>query len=281
MALVLILLASVAAIPIVWVLGSSGGDGNGAAAGHAASSEPTWSVAPLAEETSPATASSQRPLTGAPATGAPVAPVLSTTPVTYEENWNGAQATVVDVDTGDITGTATHRFARPALSLVKLYLANYVVDHGALEHRDDALKMVRDSSDRTAAELFREYPGAIDHVAEEFGLSSTRAGEEWGQSRTSTYDVAVFVAALLAEDPRHPVLVAMASADPVAADGYAQDFGTAVLPGELGTKWAWSDAHDLHASVSFGDGWVAAAAVTGDAEDLTEFVEAQLGEAVS
>ena len=97
---------------------------------------------------------------------------------------------------------------------------------------------------------------------------------------TSTYDAVSFIAQLIEQDPTHPILVAMAEADPVAADGYGQDFGTSVLPGVIGTKWGWSDDRDLHSSVSFGENFVVAAAVTGTADDLTGLVEFQLTDEV-
>lgn len=200
--------------------------------------------------------------------------------VEFVENWSGAQATYIDLSTQQRMGTATERFARPALSLVKLYVAYYVVEHGTPRDRDAALAMVSDSSDGTADVLFAQYTGSIDAVAEEFGLASTKAGQSWGTSRTSTYDVATFVATLVEHDPQHPVLEAMKRADRVAADGYAQNFGTAVLPGAIGSKWGWSNARDLHSSVTFGTDWVAAAAVNGDADDLTAFVEANIGKVV-
>lgn len=267
--LALILTVATAAIPIVWAQGAT------------ASSEDeerplsaTIVTAPAADEEEPVPA--PKPDVREPDEFGGDLPELEPTEVDYEENWDGAQATFINLETGEITGTATQRFARPALSLIKLYLANYVLDHGKPQEATSALEMVRDSSDRTAEKLFRKYPDAIDHVAEEYGLSSTKSGDRWGVSRTSTYDVAMFIAALRQDNPAHPILLAMATADSVAADGYAQDFGTVELDGEIGSKWAWSDARDLHASVSYGDGWVAAAAVNGTADELTEFVDAQL-----
>ena len=194
----------------------------------------------------------------------------------FVENSTGSQISFLRLSDGERAGTATERFARPALSLIKLYIAEYVIENGTFAEQYAAIDMISSSDDRTAGELYREYPESIDEVAKKYGLLSTRAHDRWGYSVTSTYDVVSFIAQLIDEDPTHPILVAMAEATPVAADGYGQDFGTSVLPGVIGTKWGWSDDRDLHSSVSFGENFVVAAAVTGDADDLTELVESQL-----
>ena len=196
----------------------------------------------------------------------------------FVENSTGSQVTYLELDGEFRTGTATERFARPALSLSKLYIADYVLDNGTVEEKYAAVDMINSSSDISASELFEKYPEAVDVTADKYGLLSTRGAERWGYSVTSTYDVVKFIAALLREDPTSPILVAMAAADPVAADGYDQDWGTHVLPGVIGTKWGWSDDRLLHSSVSFGIDFVVAAAVTGDSEDLTRLVENQLGD---
>lgn len=196
----------------------------------------------------------------------------------FVENSTGSQVTYVQLDGDFRTGTATERFARPALSLIKLYIADYVLDNGTVEEKYTAVDMINSSSDASASQLFEKYPAAVDATADKYGLLSTRGADRWGYSVTSTYDLAKFVATLLEEDPTSPILVAMAAADPVAADGYEQDWGTHVLPGVIGTKWGWSDDRMLHSSVSFGTDFVVAAAVTGDAEDLTRLVENQLGD---
>lgn len=196
----------------------------------------------------------------------------------FIENSTGSQVSYLSLDDGFRTGTVAERFARPALSLSKLYIADYVLERGTVEERFLAVDMVSSSSDASAQDLFEKYPEAIDVTADKYGLLSTRGAERWGYSVTSTYDVVKFVAELLRDDPTSPILVAMAASDEVAADGYAQNWGTDVLPGVFGTKWGWSDDYQLHSSVSFGEDFVVAAAVTGDAEDLTRLVEKQLGE---
>lgn len=196
----------------------------------------------------------------------------------FIENSTGSQVSYLSLDDDFRTGTATERFARPALSLSKLYIADYVLERGTVEEKFLAVDMVSSSSDASAQELFEKYPEAIDATADKYGLLSTRGADRWGYSVTSTFDVVKFVSALLQDDPTSPILVAMAASDEVAADGYAQNWGTDVLAGVYGTKWGWSDDYQLHSSVSFGEDFVVAAAVTGDAEDLTQLVEKQLGE---
>jgi hypothetical protein len=62
----------------------------------------------------------------------------------------------------------------------------------------------------------------------------------------------------------------MASASPVAADGMRQDYGTAVLPGVIGTKWGWSDDRtSFTASASYGADFSVAAQTNGPAAQLT------------
>ncbi|WKD61698.1 hypothetical protein CCICO_08430 [Corynebacterium ciconiae DSM 44920] len=188
----------------------------------------------------------------------------------------GSQLSFVRLSDGEHHGTANERFARPALSLIKLYIADYVLDKGTAQQRQQALKMVRDSSDSIAATLYEAYPEAIDATATRYNLQSTRANSKWGHSVTSTYDVCFFIAQKLEEDPDSPLLRAMRTAEPVAADGYKQNFGTSTLPGVEGSKWGWSNSRTLHSSVSFGKDFVAAAAVSGDAADLTALVDKQL-----
>ncbi|MCX7538640.1 hypothetical protein OS123_08850 [Corynebacterium sp. P5875] len=196
----------------------------------------------------------------------------------FTANATGSQVSFTRLSDGWHTGTATERFARPALSLIKLYIADYVLRYGLPEDKPAAVEMIRSSDDDLADELWDRYPRAIDVTAKNYGLLSTRSDEErWGYSVTSTYDVVSFIQQKLETDPMSPILTAMTQSDEFAADGYPQDFGTAVLPGAVGTKWGWSNDYSLHSSVTFGRDFVAAAAVTGSADDLTALVEAQLG----
>lgn len=197
------------------------------------------------------------------------------------QSTTASQVTLINLTDSSHEGTSNERTPRPALSLAKLYIAQYVLEFGDLDERYDAMEMISTSNDEMATEFDDEYPEAIDTIADEFGLLSTSRGSYWGYSVTSTYDVAIFVARLLEEDPMNPILVAMAQTTPTAADGYAQNFGTATLEGAVGSKLGWSDDLDLHSSVSFGEGWVAAAATAGTARDLTQLVDAQLADRVA
>ncbi|MGN0122838.1 MAG: hypothetical protein ACI38R_06355, partial [Rhodococcus sp. (in: high G+C Gram-positive bacteria)] len=73
-------------------------------------------------------------------------------------------------------------------------------------------------------------------------------------------------------DPGSPVLAAMATAYDTAADGYPQDYGTALIAGVIGTKWGWSDDRSFHASASFGPDFSVAASTYGSAGQLSEHV---------
>ena len=131
-----------------------------------------------------------------------------------------SQLTYIRLSDGMHLGSANERFARPALSLSKLYIADYVIDEGTGSEKYDALQMISNSDDGIAEELFAIYPESIDEVAKKYGLYSTDAGEYWGRSVTSTYDVVKFIQALKDADPLHPILVAMSQPDEIAADGY-------------------------------------------------------------
>ncbi|WP_096459747.1 hypothetical protein [Corynebacterium suranareeae] len=199
----------------------------------------------------------------------------------FIENSTGSQITFVSLKDDFRTGTSTERFARPALSLGKLYIAEYVLERGTENEKALALEMIRSSSDVSAEILYDTYPDSIEAIADEFGLLSTRGDEHWGYSVTSTYDLVKFLSTLIIEQPESPILEAMRNANEFAVDGYPQDWGTAVLPGAEGSKWGWSDDRLLHSSITFGEDYVVAAAVTGTKEDLTQLVENQLSEVIS
>lgn len=180
------------------------------------------------------------------------------------------------IETGMHMGSATEHQPRYALSLIKLYIATYVLERGSFEDKYVALDMIADSSDESAAQLFEKYPRSIDAIAKDYGLESTSAGKDWGHSKTSTYDVVRFIVQLMEDDPTHPVLVAMSHADAVSADGYEQNYGTAKLSDVVGSKWGWSDSKDRHSSVSFGENFVVAASIEGSAEELTSYVRKEI-----
>ena len=188
----------------------------------------------------------------------------------------GHSISYIRLHDGMYMGSAAEHDPRPALSLIKLYIATYVIEQGEYEDKYEALGMIASSSDKSAEELFKKYPDSIDKIAKEYHLESTKAGETWGYSETSTYDVASFISQLIKRDETHPVLVAMSHADPVSEDGYDQDYGTAKLSNVVGSKWGWSNDKTINSSVSFGKNFVAAASINGSADDLTDYVKSEI-----
>ncbi|MGY4100791.1 hypothetical protein ACW2Q0_14735 [Nocardia sp. R16R-3T] len=176
-------------------------------------------------------------------------------------------------------GTGNEHEMRTGLSLVKLYMVDYALRRGDGSATDLALaeRMIRDSDDSAASALGAKYPQAIDAIAAEYRLTSTRSGPAWGMSYTSTADVASFLATKKRTDPGSPIFRWMAEASERAADGTSQNWGTARLPGVEGTKWGWSDSGPLEvASASFGEGFAVAAHTHGTPEEQTDDVVATL-----
>lgn len=158
--------------------------------------------------------------------------------------------------------TPNAREARPGLSIVKMYMADYVLRYRKPTSRDRVLleRMIRLSDDGAASEINRKYPGAINAIAREYGLTSTKGQPHWGNSTSSAYDAAKFLHRLRKNHPGSSVLRWMQQAAPVAADGTRQNWGTSHLPRVQGTKWGWSDYGRKNvASASFGDNYTAAA----------------------
>lgn len=181
------------------------------------------------------------------------------------------QITVVNLD-GQQSSTPGGSKQVSGLSLSKLYLAHWVLYHGAPEDKLLVHEMIRVSHDGIATELDRKYPQAIPKVVSQFGLSGTTYSGHWGGTRTTTNDVARFVSAIRFDPISQPIMEGMRQAAPTGADGYPQNFGTARLAGIEGTKFGWADAHDQHATVSIGAGFVVAAHTYGSAEQHTEDV---------
>lgn len=132
---------------------------------------------------------------------------------------------------------------RPGLSIVKLYMAHYVLLHGSGSETERQLseRMIRYSDDGAASAIHRKYPNAISAIAAEYGLKNTTQAAHWGNAYTSATDVAVFLSKLRAAHPGSLVLRWMSSPAEYAADGTRQDWGTATLDNVTGTKWGWSD----------------------------------------
>ncbi|MFC3961090.1 hypothetical protein [Nocardia jiangsuensis] len=182
---------------------------------------------------------------------------------------------------GDGCGSANENEPRAALSLAKLYLVDYALRYGTDAAVDLAAgeRAIRFSDDAAADTLDAAYPDAVDAIAAEYGLTHTGGGY-WGTSTTSTSDVAAFLLAKLRTDRDSPILDWMADAAPVAADGTEQNWGTAEVPGVLGTKWGWSDTGISEvASASFGAGHVVVAITIGSTGEHTADVFAGFGAA--
>lgn len=164
-------------------------------------------------------------------------------------------------DSGATVSTANSHESRPALSLSKLYLGYWVLKYGSAADKAQVENMIRYSDDNVASDLDRRYPQAIPSIIQEFGLSETHYTGYWGTTQTSTEDIARFTAEIQHDPIAAPIFAGMATAAPVAADGYRQDFGTDHIPGVWGTKFGWSDDRTIHASVSTGHGFTVAAPI--------------------
>ncbi|MFC4157340.1 hypothetical protein ACFOX2_10595 [Corynebacterium marambiense] len=166
----------------------------------------------------------------------------------------------------------------PALSLAKLYLAYGVLAAGDPADRDAVTHMIRTSDDLTASRLSAKHPTAIADTINRFGLRQSHAGPNWGSGVTTTDDVVRFLTAVRDDPTAAPIVGAMATASPFAADGYHQNYGTATLPGAWATKFAWSDDGTVNATGTYGNGWTAAARTYGPPDQLTRDVHAAVGE---
>lgn len=82
--------------------------------------------------------------------------------------------------TGFIAGTRNQHEARPGLSIVKLYIADYVFKHGTPADKARASEMIRTSSDAIASQLYRKYPQSIAATARTYGLRNTHSNAHWG-----------------------------------------------------------------------------------------------------
>lgn len=169
--------------------------------------------------------------------------------------------------------TANAHESRPALSLAKLYLAYWVMQHGEDADKARVENMIRYSEDATASYLDTKYHQAIPEVIGQYGLSETHYPGYWGNTTTSTEDLTRFLADIVGDPVAAPIINGMRTASPIAADGYRQDYGTSRLPGVIGTKFGWADdVSTVNASASFGDGFTIAANTYGDAAQLTSDV---------
>ena len=175
-------------------------------------------------------------------------------------------------DNGEVIETPGAHESRASLSIVKLYLGHWVLQHGAPEDKALVYEMIRSSHDGIASNLDRKYRQAIPDTIGRFRLGETNYRGRWGDTTTSVHDMAAFVRAVRTDPAARPLIDGMRNPAAVAADGYPQNFGTATLPGIEGTKFGWSDKRDVHATVSFGPGFVVAAHTFGSAQVHTDDV---------
>ena len=175
-------------------------------------------------------------------------------------------------DNGEVIETPGAHESRASLSIVKLYLGHWVLQHGAPEDKALVYEMIRSSHDGIAANLDRKYRQAIPDTIGRFRLAETNYRGRWGDTTTSVHDMAAFVRVVRTDPAARPLIDGMRNPAAVAADGYPQNFGTATLPGIEGTKFGWSDKRDVHATVSFGPGFVVAAHTFGSAQVHTDDV---------
>ena len=175
-------------------------------------------------------------------------------------------------DNGEVIETPGAHESRASLSIVKLYLGHWVLQHGAPEDKALVYEMIRSSHDGIASNLDRKYRQAIPDTIGRFRLAETNYRGRWGDTTTSVHDMAAFVRAVRTDPAARPLIDGMRNPAAVAADGYPQNFGTATLPGIEGTKFGWSDKRDVHATVSFGPGFVVAAHTFGSAQVYTDDV---------
>ena len=175
-------------------------------------------------------------------------------------------------DNGEVIETPGAHESRASLSIVKLYLGHWVLQHGAPEDKALVYEMIRSSHDGIASNLDRKYRQAIPDTIGRFRLTETNYRGRWGDTTTSVHDMAAFVRAVRTDPAARPLIDGMRNPAAVAADGYPQNFGTTTLPGIEGTKFGWSDKRDVHATVSFGPGFVVAAHTFGSAQVHTDDV---------
>lgn len=144
-------------------------------------------------------------------------------------------------DNGEVIETPGAHESRASLSIVKLYLGHWVLQHGAPEDKALVYEMIRSSHDGIASNLDRKYRQAIPDTIGRFRLAETNYRGRWGDTTTSVHDMAAFVRAVRTDPAARPLIDGMRNPAAVAADGYPQNFGTATLPGIEGTKFGWSD----------------------------------------
>lgn len=179
---------------------------------------------------------------------------------------------VLDLVTGDFAHGDPPGIPILSASLSKLVVAIDIVDRRrgggiTVESRDvDLIRRALGPSDDLAMnELWTRFDGfgAVERVSNTLGLMSTWAPVDpgfWGGVRTTAADVAVLYQHILTmpEADRDLIVNALSAAPPVAADGFAQNFGLLAPQLAFGsvTKQGWmccdGQSSYLHSAGLFG-----------------------------
>ena len=88
-----------------------------------------------------------------------------------------------------VAGTRNQHEARPGLSIVKLYIADYAYKHGTPADKARASEMIRTSNDAIASQLYRKYPQSVSATARTYGRDFTVSANTWGNKHALTNDV--------------------------------------------------------------------------------------------
>ncbi len=179
---------------------------------------------------------------------------------------------VADRATGEFVGSMSGTEPMYAASLVKIIIAVDVLQRRrsglAVDAEDVALirRALGPSDDQAMNLLWTRFdgPAAVSRVARQLGLSATRPPvdpSQWGESLVSAHDMVLLYRHVLGELPpwdRELIMTALATAPPVAADGFAQDFGLQAAPGRsLAAKQGWmccpDDRINLHSTGALGE----------------------------
>ncbi|WP_207839425.1 hypothetical protein [Williamsia soli] len=183
------------------------------------------------------------------------------------------EAAVLDTTTGVSASTTPAHVPMFAASLAKLVVTVDVIDR----RRDDALvvgesdlellrRALGPSDDLAMNQLWERFDGqgAAARVSARLGLVGTTAPVDpsyWGQMTTTAADLATVYRHVLSMPgmDRDLIIGALAAAPPVAADGFAQDFGL-LAPRQVGiavAKQGWMCCDDqtsyLHSAGLVGD----------------------------
>lgn len=144
---------------------------------------------------------------------------------------------VLDVNTGELAMDSGGGRSFMSASLCKLILAVDILDqHNDVDPADlDLITRALSASDDNAMNaLWGRYngPGAIERIADRLGLAETvapdSATEVWGDTLTSAADLVTIYRHILrdmAPEDSAVITGALATANAVAADGFAQHYG--------------------------------------------------------